>query len=445
MPYISYLQWHIAKIREEEKLYILVKSDNEYEKADMKLLTLKSEIQQKIDDIKVQGNLDKEKTQENKNELKDIVSRGLSLYKPLFNQNSPLVPDACYWIHGNISVPYPNAAFMSNSDMSYFGMAENVGRTVVIRFQRSIASLFYRASGGVTYRIKSNHIFDAIDKMKLTNKQMIISFGIYWDYYISLQQVGFAKVKDGYKYNDIDIINLPTGAFGLVEQSLFVVNKDDLPSFEFVETPKTQVLQYSLEKIDDVFKLYTSLLPLSKNPGVAAIVQKDLKELKLKDQTLFSAFITSKISWSKFIPLIQLKLMYSLGDNGSTDNLDDITPFNSKQGIDNITQRAEAIAISELSRELNVLLSKDVKLLDAIGEKDGKTIYVEVKYSREANRESLMKAISQFNKVPREENYVFYIAMVSEHPLDETSKKSQSLDVKEMDPNIELRFYSLYR
>ena len=448
--YLDSLKWLVAKIKENNELYTLVKPANDQTNPEDVIDNRKKEIKEKIKNIRENAPLDDQLIIENKAELKEFVKRGLSPYNALSDDNGKLTAYAHYWITCNVSCPYPNAAFMRNSDRGYSGMAENIGEIIVRRFKQSIASLFFRARKEKELRIRNSDIFNALDKLQISEKHVIIAFGIYWDYYINAKQAGLIKKGDySYSYKGVNIINLPTDALRLVEQTLYVLRRDDMPSLSFVETPQEQRVLFQLEEIDTQLKLYMSLLQLSHHENIAAIVQKDLVDLDLNDKTLFSAFLTAHIAWSKHIPLVQIKLLYNLGDNGRSEEIDGITAFERMANdISVVAQRSETLAITEIEKELDIRLSQDEIGLDGVGEKDGKTIYVEVKYvssSMNSFDKVLDRAIHGFNRRPRNDNYVFYILLVSDKPIPVEKKKEIEMQVEEKDINIRVRFYSLYQ
>lgn len=444
--YMESLKWFIARIKDSHELNTLLNIDEVKIGPAEEIERIKSEINCKIEEIRENGELDEKLANENKTELKEYVVRHLTPYKPLVVIDSKLTPDAQYWIHCNVSNLYPNSAFMRNSDESHFGMAEKNGADVIGRFQHKFASVFYQTAGDNIYRISSGSVFEAFDKLQINHDHVIVAFNIYWDYYINAKQKGLVKKEDGsYAYKDVTILNLPSGSMRFVDKTLFVLRKEDMPVLSFEDMPDAQIEQYRMEKIEDEFKLYASLIQLSQHNDVAVMVNNDLPEVDIKDKTLFGAFLNAKVLWSKYIPILQLKLMYSLGDNGRADDIDKVTSFQRVSCDMNLeAQRAESLAKSEIEKELGLKLSSNVVGLDGVGEKDGKTIYFEAKYFT-VSRDSIHKAIDQFRRYPRVDNSSFYIALVSKKPIPATTKQQMALLVKEKYPGIELRFYSFYQ
>lgn len=443
--HLNYIEDCISKLSEDENIIALIRFDkNEALRVVKRNLEA---VKLKVEKVRVRGQLSESLKEENIKKLKTQIQAKVSPYKPLLALESKLLPDITYWINCNVSHPYPNTAFMTDSDMSYFGMADTVGESVMGHFHHLFASIFYQVASGFSYRINNDKIFDAIDRLDITSDFVLVSFDIYWDYYISGKQKGLNKKEQGvYSYSDIDIINLPSGSFSPVRQSIFVFRKIDGPKVVFLPPSEDQKKEYKLDEIDKQYELYSSIIQLSSNEEIMATVKKDLKDERLDDKSLFSAFLTAKVHWSKHAPIVGIKLMYDLRDNGISDDVMTV-----KRMIDEELKRsntllhAKDLAIYELGQELGVKLRKRSKWPDADGEKDGKKIFLETKYNITSSRtlDALDRMCKELKQ--REGAFDFYVAYVSDDPLPDASKKRISEGVMTLSSQICVKFYSFYK
>ena len=442
--HLNYIEGCISKLAEDEKILALIQF-NKTEASAVVKQNLEA-VKSKAERIRISGPLSEEIKKENLEELKKQVQDKLSPYKPLFELKSKLSPDITFWINGNVSYPYPNTAFMSDSDMSYFGMADTVGEAVMGRFHHLFASVFYQVANGFRYRINNNEIFEAIDRLYITADFVIVSFDIYWDYYFNGKQQGLKKKESGvYSYNEVDIINLPSGSFLPASHSIFVFRKIDGPKVVFLTPSEDQKKKYQLEAIDTQYEVFSSIIQLSSNEEILATVKKELKNERLDDKSLFSAFLTTKVHWSKHAPIVGIKLMYDLRDNGTSD---DVTAVNrmidEEQNRGNNSLHAEDLAIFELGQELGVKLTRSSNGHDAEGEKDGKKIFLETKYNIKSNG-ALDALARMYEKLKEQENeFDFYVAFVNDTPLLEVAKNRISEGVRALSCQIGVRFYSFY-
>lgn len=442
--YFNYIGDCILKLAEDEKILSLIRFDKS--KALEIIKQNLESIKSKAETIRISGQLSDKLKKENLEELKNQVQRMLDQYKPLFEFEPLLDPDITYWINGNVSYPYQNTAFMEHSDMSYFGMADIVGEAVMGRFRHLLASVFYQVANGFSYRLNNTVIFEAIDRLGINSDFVIVSFDIYWDYYISGKQHSLIKKKPGvYSYKEIDIINLSSGSFSPVSQSFFVFKKVEGPEVVFLPPSEEQKKMYQLEELDPLYKLYSSIIQLSGNEEMLETVQKDLKNERLDDKALFSAFLIAKVHWSKHTPIVSIKLMYDLRDNGTSDDVSAVKRMYAGRNRSNNILHAEDLAMYKLGQELGVKLTRRSKGPDAEGEKDGKKIYLETKCNFKSNRtlDTLARMYEELKQ--QEEVFDFYVAVVSDTPLPEASKKLISERIKAIPGQICEKFYSFYK
>ena len=443
--YIEYIKRRILLIRNNPELYALVKTDSV--DTDKEIESILDDIRRKIDSVRTKGDLDDEIKKENIDELHDLVINNLRPYKEIIESESNLTPDVGFWLNGNVSYPYDNAAFMKNSDMSYIGMAENVGDSTIGKFQYYFASVFYQVSEGFKYRINSKSIFEAIDKLQVDDDFVIIAFDVYWDYYLTLKQEGLSKDKDGsYYYHGLSIINLTSGSFQLISRSLFILRKNDLPQVVFIPPSAEQKDMYHLECLDERIQLYTSIIQLSQDKKLLEVVKKDLPDEKLEDKSLFSAFLLAKVLWSKFIPIVGIKIMYDLRDNGTSDDVEKVVCFDMLPKERNVLfARSEELAAFHIGQELGIKLTKTRKSFDFEGEKDGKKVYVEIKYCRLYR--VVVKDIEYKYRLLQEngDDFLLYMAFVSDRPTPADIKNRLKDDIQSISQNIVVKFYSFVK
>lgn len=444
--YLEYIKRRIAVIRNNSELYALVKADSG--EADKDLESILDDIRRKIDSVRTKGSLDDEIKKENIEELHELVINKLRPYNEIIDKKTNLTPDVGFWINGNVSYPYDNAAFMKNTDMSYVGMAESLGTSAIGKFQYYFASVFYQVSSGFKYRINSKSVFEAIDKLQISDDFVIIAFDVYLDYYLTLKQKGLTKEKNGrYIYNGIEIVILPSGSFQLISRSMFVLRKNDLPHVMFVSPADEQKDLYHLECIDKKIQLYTSIVQLSHDKDLLEIVKKDLPDEKLEKKSIFSAFLLAKVLWSKFIPIVGIKIMYDLRDNGTSDEVEKVACFDTFT-IDRqaLVARSEELSAFHIGQELGIKLLKSNSGFDFEGVKDGKKVYIETKYYTLYSKDYIEEIERKYRLLQdKGEEFLLYAALVSEKPTSDKTRIHLRKGLETISNDIEVRFYSFVK
>lgn len=324
---IRYMQRMLPSILENEDLMRLLSFDDLHSKKEEikeTLNNIRAQISAKQKEIRVNGSFDPDKINQNFEDAKEIVIQRLEAYS-CFVSAKQESSDANYYLDGNKSFVYPNAAFQKDPDISYVDLAEGVAGSSITRFQHVFASVFFQKEQK-RFRINSADVFSALDKLAIGEDYIIVSFGIYWDFYLQMKVGGFVKEDGAYKYMGAPIICLNGGPTQIVSQTLFVLRKTDLPKLTYIAPMEEHIKKYKLELIDENFKLYANILQLSQNPSLLAEV-KDMTEDEAKEHSLFLLFLNAKMTWAKAAPVVSIKLMYSLRDNGTPDSIDSIAPF----------------------------------------------------------------------------------------------------------------------
>lgn len=113
-----------------------------------------------------------------------------------------------------------------------------------------------------------------------------------------------------------------------MDRSLVILNKGDVPQLEFMPPSDGIKEKFHLEKIDDAYQLYTSVVKLKDNEGLRELAYRRgvYSSRQLQTSVMVNADINAKIRWSLHTHLVQIKVLYQYLDNGS-DNLNDIKLF----------------------------------------------------------------------------------------------------------------------
>ena len=230
-----------------------------------------------------------------------------------------------FYLRGVSGYIYPNEAFQSDSGISYVNMADSVAWASVSNIQHGFASVFYRLDQK-RIRVSNEEVFVAIDRLNINDTYTIVSFDVYWDYYIYMKVSGFHKEGDKFFYKGIPIICLYGGPTQIVSQTIFIMKSEFLPSLSYISPSLQQIQKYRLESLESDYNLYSSILQLSSNAHLLDEV-KDVSKTQANESSLFSVFISAQMSCAKSARIVSIKLMYNMRDNGSRESIENIKSF----------------------------------------------------------------------------------------------------------------------
>lgn len=325
---IDYLQRTLSSVLGNKELMdILSFEDVNKAKEEMinVLKSIKEGIVVKEKDLKRNKPNAADVVEENLGESKKLVETRLEDYRQFVITPKEGEDVKTFYLRGVSSYLFPNEAFQHDSGISYVNMAESVTGASLANIQHGFASVFYQKQQKL-FRINNEEIFVALDRLELDGEYVIVAFDIYLEYYLHKKVKGIVKEDDVYSYNNIPIIRLHGGPSDLVTHKLFVMKRTDMPSLSYIAPNDDNIKKYALKLLSEDYKLYGSVVKLSENADLLKDVD-NLSEDEALNYSLFNVFVNAKMSWEQNTPVVCMKLMYDLKDNGSSNSLDSVKPF----------------------------------------------------------------------------------------------------------------------
>ena len=230
-----------------------------------------------------------------------------------------------YNLNSSISQFFQSTAFQANPDISHVGVEDCVYEGLWHTYSHLFASSFYRECMQESYTIDSGHLFDAFDKIKVNEHYYAFAFGLYIDYYIGRVE-GFVREDTRiYSYNGMKIMLLdcPVQIFA---KRIYIMQTDDRPYIEFHEPNDKQKKSMELKKFNE----YGLWMSVQKVEGHEDTVSEEyIKNLGTKKNlySVFHAIWIPKLYFKEQYKRICLKVNYRMTDEGATDSIDKIEPF----------------------------------------------------------------------------------------------------------------------
>ena len=233
--------------------------------------------------------------------------------------------DTCYHLNSSVSQIYQNTAFQANPDIGYAGIEECVFDGLWHTFSHLFESSFYQERMQPDYTVESGSLFVAFDKLKVCEDHFAFVFGIYLDYYLDRVK-GLIKEKDRlYCYQGMKIILLDSPS-QFFSKRIYVMSKDDRPCIEFYEPDKEQIDTLELKK----FNGYELWMSVQKIEGHEKAISEEYIQ-KLGDEknmySVFHAIWIPKLYFKDEYDCVCLKVNYRTTDEGTTDSVEKIKPF----------------------------------------------------------------------------------------------------------------------
>ena len=295
---------------------------------DLLVSNMQDEIHKKMENLKITSPLNDEKVASEKKELTYNIRRAMEGYGDLLEKR--FEQEEYYNLDSSISISFLNTAFLGNSDVNHFGTAESVSSSILENFRCKFASAFFVEHSNTDYRLSSEDLFQAIDRLALNEQHYIIAFGIYFDYYVGTVEGLEKESTHKYRYNKIRILSLDCST-EYFSQMLYIMEYDDRPFLYFLEPLEEEQQNLLLKKADKSYGLWLSIEKISEHPDLLTEPIKAQLGDKANQYSLFTAIWRPRLFFKgETYPMVSIKVKYRLTDEGNYDSVDKVKPFPQK-------------------------------------------------------------------------------------------------------------------
>ena len=278
-------------------------------------------IQKAKENIKANQPLSKNIIRSLNEEIVRIMHNSMEAFAPLINTKQRLKDSKEESLNCSVSQPYPRAAFLDKPDVSYVNIDETITFSAINTFLFEIGRRLYMTRRSNAYTISYDKIPDAIRKLKLGERYVILS-------------VGFSLTNLAFEDKNVEEINQETWKIGktmiyeipcpnrVFQRMLYVIKKDDLPQLIFRAPNEEMIKKYDLKQLDPVYEIYSSILDLKDHPEMHERVQ-ELGE-KIDEHSLLTLGWTPILKVKNDYSVIAIKAWHKLLDVGNPDSIEDV-------------------------------------------------------------------------------------------------------------------------
>lgn len=295
---------------------------------DLLVSNMQYEIHKKMENLKITSPLNDEKVASEKKELTYNIRRAMEGYEDLLKKR--FEQEKYLDLNSSISEPFLNTAFSGNSDVNHFNIAGSMSSSMLENFRNLFASAFFLKHSNTDYKLSSDDLFEAIDKLALNKQHYIIAFGIYFDYYVGTVEGLEKESAHKYTYNKIRILSLDCST-EYFSQMLYIMEYEDLPFLDFLEPSEEEKKNLLLEMADESCGLWLSIKKISEHPNLLTEPIKAQLGDKANQYSLFTAIWRPGLFFKgETYPMVSIKVKYRLTDEGNYDSVDKVKPFPQK-------------------------------------------------------------------------------------------------------------------
>lgn len=286
---------------------------------------MQKDISNKMEKLRTDHHLDADKVKSEEDTLTDIIIKAMAPYGDLLERR--FTQDKFYNLNSSVTMPFPNTAFLEKADVSYANIADCMSSYMLHNFQHLFASSFFTKHNVTDYKLSSEDIFRAFDKLNLNKSHYIIAFGVYFDYYIGLVQELKKEESHKYSYKGINILSLNCDS-EFFTQMIYIMRYDDRPFLDFYEPSLEEQNKMYLENKNKLYGLWMSIEKISDHPELLNEAQKEKLGDKANQNSLFTVIWGPRLYFKEHkYPMISIKVKYRLTNEGTYDKVDIVKPF----------------------------------------------------------------------------------------------------------------------
>jgi len=294
-------------------------------KPDQLATQMQEEILVKMEQLRTTLPLSEKKVDSVEGELTGNIIRAMAPYGDLLGRR--FSQDNCYNLNSSVTMPFPSTAFMDNPDVGHAGIAGCMSSYMLHNFQHMFASSFFEEHSHTDYRLSSEDLFEAIDRLNLNKQHYLITFGLYFDYYIGSIKDLKKETDHKYSYKGIKILSLDCST-EYFSQMVYVMRFEDRPFLDFHEPSAKEQKKLYLEKKCEPYGLWLSLKRISDYPKLLEEPIKTQLGDKAKQYSLFTAIWVPQLFFKpEKYHIVSIKIKYRLTNEGEYDNVDKVKPF----------------------------------------------------------------------------------------------------------------------
>lgn len=298
-------------------------ADNNKPKPEVLIENLKNKVEYSAEQKKANQKLDPQKIEQLNDATKKILTRCFDYYEQLFrNHIADSEPHKSLFYGGRYEIS-DKMAFAEDQDMGYANFDSIYAEIIATEFRHNMPSVFRVYYKTTYYILAEKDIFLAIDNLQLDcQKFTIVSVGV--NLY-SYKSNGVTTEGNGlWKYNGIPIVELGNTQIDAVNNSLFVMQNEDLPCIQHNEINEGIKNKYGLNLIDDKYHIYTNVIDLHENSDIQNEVREKTNIQDLDKSVLVCVDVNTEVKCKMNAKCVQLKVFSQFDNIGNPNVPEDI-------------------------------------------------------------------------------------------------------------------------
>ncbi|MBS1531453.1 MAG: hypothetical protein JSU01_14190 [Bacteroidetes bacterium] len=228
------------------------------------------------------------------------------------------------WFVNGIRTPMEKSPFAEDQGVSHLNFDSFIAGLQAKKIQYAISETFFYKTKH-QYLLKGSEIFSGIDRTKIgVNTHVIINFGLNLESYTKFEKID--GLTDS-SYKNIEIITFEVFNRQLLNNTLFLIRKQDLPCLLFKNIDAVEIAKYDLRQLDADFRLYGAVIDLNLSHDIASEIASEVPDVDIQKSVLLYLAMQMEIRWKKRVKLVALIQYSEYKNSGAPNSLRDVRKF----------------------------------------------------------------------------------------------------------------------
>lgn len=319
---IPYFKNQIEKILEDKDLM----TDLGYKIENERYLSFFDELLQVLrQDLKntiVKAKPDEDKIQLFLDTSADILTKSFNEFKDIRNSNKERGDNVYTENHINGEYSIIDKKTYLDDDVHHLNYHTYLAEAISGKIKETIAESFVSHTT-TSYIINEEKVFSALDKMELNDNHIIVVFGFEnMNYYKSNLNI---KNLTNDNYKETKLVLMPNYIRGIT-RAMFVLEKSNLPIFEYKEIDEHIISLYGVKEIIKEYKVYGAVTELNSNKNLLQKLQGE-GHSNLNEQLWQGILFDTIIAWKNDSKIVKIELKSNFDNQTKPNDINDIKKF----------------------------------------------------------------------------------------------------------------------
>lgn len=278
------------------------------------LQTLKENIKESIEDQTLKQTVLPKELEKFKLESNLRINEAIKAISTASSSNV-LVESKKWYVKGLYHI-LDKSPFAQASGSNHFNYNTISGNELKKKLLSGFMETFY-LSLTQSFVIKTENLLEALENLSLDESFVIVSANS--DVTYLTKNLNTPKFNNQL-YDKTSVISFHNIPSRIIDFSLFILKKDDLPCINFLPPNGNEIKKYNLTPFEPAFNFFGNLLDLTQYPEIQQEVLKNHPDKSIETSVLATLWLNMEIQWKKDAKVLMIRIQTPYNKRGLPDD-----------------------------------------------------------------------------------------------------------------------------